>query len=432
MASTFDREKFNQELEVPYISVKNELVDKIHRQVKPLLLKKLKLNPMQSEGNGNLKHILLDPNLVKSQECLPSELMKTLQSLGVELEFKSKKLTVTYDNLTIEEVFKSLLPESSGDSESNKLSSWSQVGHIAHVNLREHLLPYKFIIGQVLLDKLQPRIKMVVNKTTGIDNTFRNFEMEVLAKIPGEVSTIVEEYALKCRFKFDFAKVYWNPRLHTEHERIVARLRPKMDNLYDVFAGVGPFAVPAAKMKCKVLANDLNPNSYEFLKQNSTLNKVVDYITCFNLDGREFIKSVVSKDLVDEWKAFDSGEECKVKNFHITMNLPALAIEFLDAFNGWMDEYQENIKSLKEESLRLPMIHCYCFVKRKPGSDAEKEILERAEKAIGCKLEKIDNIFHVRNVAPFKEMYRLSFEIPRHLVVQETCDQPATKKQKVS
>lgn len=31
-------------------------------------------------------------------------------------------------------------------------SSYTQTGHIAHVNLREEWLPYKHIIGQVLLE----------------------------------------------------------------------------------------------------------------------------------------------------------------------------------------------------------------------------------------------------------------------------------------
>lgn len=44
----------------------------------------------------------------------------------------------------------------------------------------------------------------------------------------------------------------------------------------DMFAGVGPFAIPAAKqIKCKVYANDLNPRSFHYLQQNMKLNKVI-------------------------------------------------------------------------------------------------------------------------------------------------------------
>lgn len=41
-----------------------------------------------------------------------------------------------------------------------------------------------------------------------------------------------------------------------------------------MFAGVGPFAVPAAKKGCAVLANDLNPNSEKYLAINVKNNQV--------------------------------------------------------------------------------------------------------------------------------------------------------------
>ena len=67
--------------------------------------------------------------------------------------------------------------------------------------------------------------------------------------------------------------MYWNSRLHTEHERLVQLFSP--DNVIaDVFAGVGPFALPAAKKGCGVLANDLNPESYKWLLRNVEINKV--------------------------------------------------------------------------------------------------------------------------------------------------------------
>jgi tRNA (guanine37-N1)-methyltransferase len=47
----------------------------------------------------------------------------------------------------------------------------------------------------------------------------------------------------------------------------------------DVFAGVGPFALPAAKKGCAVLANDLNPESYKYLKINVDNNKVRAFIS---------------------------------------------------------------------------------------------------------------------------------------------------------
>lgn len=44
--------------------------------------------------------------------------------------------------------------------------------------------------------------------------------------------------------------------------------------LGDMFAGVGPFALPAAKKGCTVYANDLNPNCFKYLQENAEGNKV--------------------------------------------------------------------------------------------------------------------------------------------------------------
>ena len=41
-------------------------------------------------------------------------------------------------------------------------------------------------------------------------------------------------------------QVFWNPRLSHEHERIV-NLVDKNDVVHDMFAGIGPFAIPLAK-----------------------------------------------------------------------------------------------------------------------------------------------------------------------------------------
>lgn len=66
-----------------------------------------------------------------------------------------------------------------------------------------------YIAGEVLIDK-NPVIKTVVNKTNEIDNTFRNFKMELLA---GENNMVTQARENGFTYQFDFSKVYWNPRL---------------------------------------------------------------------------------------------------------------------------------------------------------------------------------------------------------------------------
>ena len=141
----------------------------------------------------------------------------------------------------------------------------------AHLNLREQYLPYKELIAQVILDK-NPTIRTVINKIdeVGEHSEYRTFSFEILA---GDFDTNVEVHEANCSFHFDYSKVYWNSRLETEHRRLVNKFQPG-EAICDVMAGVGPFAVPAGKKRCFVLANDLNPESYNCLEDAVVRNKV--------------------------------------------------------------------------------------------------------------------------------------------------------------
>ena len=121
----------------------------------------------------------------------------------------------------------------------------------------------------MLLDKI-PTCKTVVNKVGKIDTVFRTFDMELLAGEDNTVVTLKEEH---CIFEFDYRKVYWNSRLQHEHARLVSTFA-KTDVVADMFCGIGPFVLPAAKKGCVVYGNDLNPCCFEYLNKNLKLNKV--------------------------------------------------------------------------------------------------------------------------------------------------------------
>ena len=74
-------------------------------------------------------------------------------------EVRSQTVTVGYEQLTAVEALRKLLPAGM-----EVPSSFEQVGHVAHVNLRDEQLPYKQLIGAVLLEKNAPRVRSVVNK----------------------------------------------------------------------------------------------------------------------------------------------------------------------------------------------------------------------------------------------------------------------------
>jgi tRNA (guanine37-N1)-methyltransferase len=291
-------------------------------------------------------------------------------AMDTQAQLKKYLLELDYSYWTHEQILRSILPD-----ELEVPNSFETVGHIAHLNLRDEYLPFKHIIGQVLLDKAH-NLKTVVNKVGTIHHTYRFFQMEVLA---GEDNLITAVKESNCLFELDFSKVYWNSRLQGEHDRLYKTFK-QGEVICDVFAGIGPFALPAAKnQKCVVFANDLNPDSFAHLTKNIHTNKVVGLVRPYNMDGREFIKQSLL-DLQNDkvWEQMKTAHlsvmhlkdsrkkgnkpmpkssfpETKPPAFHhYVMNLPATAIEFLDAFKGlYKDQKLE----------KLPLIHCYCFSK---------------------------------------------------------------------
>ncbi|XP_050599904.1 tRNA (guanine(37)-N1)-methyltransferase-like [Bombus affinis] len=160
------------------------------------------------------------------------------------------------------------------------------------------------------------------------------------------------------------------------------------DVLYDVFAGVGPFAIPAARKGIKVFANDLNPESYKWLQKNIIINKVKKNIQSFNIDGRDFLKTIFKADILNRRATNKVGME------HIVMNLPALAVEFLDVF---FDSFSEN--EIKQMCCWPPTVHLYCFIKTNKGEDACKLGQLLVEQKLGCKLspDSLIDLHFVRN-----------------------------------
>ena len=265
---------------------------------------------------------------------------------------------------------------------------------------------YTLYVGQVILDK-QSNIRTVVNKTNQIDDTFRFFKMEVLAGDNDFIATVKEN---GCTFTFDFSKVYWNSRLISEHERLVNELE-RANVVLDVFAGVGPFAVPAARRGCVVYANDLNPHSYEYLCANAKKNGVVKRLKAYNLDGREFIQQV-THNLLQPLKELSTGQSTSSvsKNLYtdVIMNLPATAVEFLDTFKGLFS----CVPAEHRDSIQLPTVHCYCFSKSEdtPEDDCLQVVLRNL--GIASLLDGTYSTHTVRRVAPNKVMVKVTFRLP--------------------
>jgi tRNA (guanine37-N1)-methyltransferase len=396
-----------------------KLVGTLRNELQGILLHRPKVKCIYPcpEDPDNKRILVLDPKPQHQQsddndnniDAIQAKLDNLIAANHPEIQRTTYTLSLSYKDYSMDELFKRILPASIGEIP----SSFEQVGPICHVNLRDELLPYKYWIGKVLLDKNQPAIRTVVNKLGNIDTEFRTFGMEVLAGNKNENWSIVTVKEEGCSFQLDFQQVYWNSRLAGEHKRMVTYLREKAIGrklvVADLMAGVGPFAIPltactmihsnnkrggninnksGTNTTMHVYANDLNPASFQYLEINARENKC-ENLYCFNLDARKMVHQL---------------QDDKIVVDHFLMNLPKTAPEFLDAFRGY--------KILQGSDGVWPTIHVYCFVPKSSEANDYPDALERCNQALGCEIVTVINVKTVRDIAPTKNMICISFVLP--------------------
>ncbi len=361
------------------------------------------------------------------------------------------QLELDYSYWTYHDIVSAILPL---DVQDEIPSGFSQVGHVAHLNLRNEYLPYKSLISEIILDK-NPNVRTVINKIddVGQENEFRTFKYEVIAG-PDDMNVTVSE--ANCTFGFDYSKVYWNTRLQTEHSRLVSMFK-EGEAVCDVMAGIGPFAVPAGKKGVFVWANDLNPESYGSLVDAISRNKAGDFVRPFNADGRNFIRSAAAELLQTEHSVELKKKQSRKaankppiilssikqpKTFqHFVLNLPASALTFLPSFIGL---YPPELRAKLPKGTLMPLIHVYCF-----GSKDELSISETngsipedgrfaamGDSAIGKICVDISQqlqyemhagsldqggveVYDVRDVAPKKRMFCATFRLPEEVAFRD-------------
>jgi tRNA (guanine37-N1)-methyltransferase len=151
-------------------------------------------------------------------------------------------------------------------------------------------------------------VETVLNRASKVKGVERVRDWEVLAGAGTE--TVHREYGSE--FLVDLADVYFSPRLATERHRVAEGVDAG-ERVVDMFAGVGPFAVPMAKRNATVVGVDVNPDAVDYLRENARRNDVTERVTAIEGDVRE-----VTPEYAD-WAD------------RVVMNLPHSADEFLEA-----------------------------------------------------------------------------------------------------
>ncbi|KAL1804776.1 hypothetical protein ACET3Z_027844 [Daucus carota] len=477
-----DESKLDVELKLFAIRIPREMCKAVGRLLHGYLIDRPRISPITKDpANEKCRYIILSEKVQNPDlSDIPSEKIDELKKL-FEVEVVPYSMTLGYSYWGADHVLKQILPPGLTAQSSFETIVNIYAGHIAHLNICQELLPYKDIIAKVIYDKNYPSIQTVVNKVGSITNEFRVPKFEVLA---GKTDMTTEVKQCGATFKLDYGLVYWNSRLDHEHGRLISLFQAG-ETICDMFAGIGPFAIPAAKKGCLVYANDLNPDSVNYLKINAKINKVEDCVHTYNMDARKFIAQLMSvptcetqyvapfpgplNELGEVPKEEDSGQtNGKVKEVscsksitldsdrvvgmnedatvttlkrpsdvseeaskaskgknkrikasvsvstkpwehvdHLIMNLPASALQFIDSFRGLIRR--------KYWKGSLPWIHCYCFMR---SSETRESVISEAESALKASIK--DPVFHrVRDVAPYKAMYCLSFKLPEEACIGE-------------
>jgi len=230
-------------------------------------------------------------------------------------------------------------------------SSFDVIGDIAVFELPTELVDKKGVIGEAYL-KVFKNIKVACLKTGKVDTTYRVPGIEVVA---GEKRTETIHSENGCRFKIDIAKVYFSPRSGTERQRVTGKIM-QGERVLVLFAGVGPFAIEAAKKEnVSVVAVELNPEGCRYMRENAALNKVDVEV----IEG-DAAKATPTLGLFER----------------IIMPLPKDAASFLDT----------TIPALKPGGV----IHYYCFDETVENAG---ETLEKQCRELGYDIKIIESVY---------------------------------------
>ncbi len=242
------------------------------------------------------------------------------------------------------------------------------VGDIAIIEIPPELVDQKKAIGEAIL-KAHKQTNTVLAKSGAVEGVYRLRDFEFIAGVEKTV-TIYREYG--CVYHVDVARAYFSPRLSGEHNRVASQVK-EGETVVDLFAGVGPFAVPIAKKheNVRVYAVDVNPDAVSLLKRNVAVNRAEKQVVPILGDARQVVR-----------------EQLLGKADRVIMNLPETALEFVDVA----------CEALKPEG---GIIHYYCFAK---VSDPLETAKVRLTEAVNQNNRKIKNIIlakTVREVAPY-------------------------------
>jgi len=247
--------------------------------------------------------------------------------------------------------------------------SYDVVGDIVILELNADLAPNEREIAKAIL-AIHSNTRAVYAKAGQVEGDER---IRPLRHLAGESRTTTTHHEFGCSFAVDLSKVFFSPRLSTEHQRVAA-LVGNGERVVDMFAGVGPFSILIAKKTndVKVDAIDSNPAAAKLIEENSRVNKVASKLTVHLGDARKVVR-----------------EQLLHQATRVIMNHPSASRQYVGTA----------CDSLGSSG---GVVHYYTFsAGQDPEIGATRE-LEHSLRLIGYKTREVETVRRVREVGPMK------------------------------
>lgn len=162
-------------------------------------------------------------------------------------------------------------------------SSWAVVGDVVLVTFPDgYDAADRTAVSEILLE-LHGEAETVLARD-GVHGEAREPAVTVVAG-SGDTETIHTEHGTK--YALDLAEVMFSPGNKAERTRMGEVVR-EGERVFDMFAGVGYFALPMARAGASVTAVERNPTAFRYLAENAQLNGVAERVSCMLGDCREY------------------------------------------------------------------------------------------------------------------------------------------------
>ena len=187
---------------------------------------------------------------------------------------------------------KRLKDKLSSTTEDNSIAGFSNsfdiVGDIAITKLPNSSPENASAVAEAIMN-CNSGIKTVLAQTSKIEGEFR---LRGLTCIRGEQKTRTIHKEHGCIFAVDVEACYFSPRLSGERLRISKLVQPD-ETVVNLFAGVGCFSILIAKRvpTAKVYSVDMNPDAYEFMLENTRLNRTFGHVFPMLGDAKTIVET---------------------------------------------------------------------------------------------------------------------------------------------